>query len=116
MHAIRAPHAFDGESFRDAGATVLVEDGLIVGVETYGFQVPEHCLVTSHDGTLLPGLIEAHTHLVTDSGVAALDRVAGYSEEEIDDVAEAVAVRGGAQANPRPASAAEIAGLLRAIW
>jgi imidazolonepropionase-like amidohydrolase len=86
VHAIRAPHAYDGESFRDAGATVLVEDGLIVGVETYGFQVPEHCAVTSHDGTLLPGLVEAHTHLVTDSGVAALDRVAGYSDEEIDDV------------------------------
>ncbi len=86
MHAIRAPHAYDGESFRDAGATVLVEDGLIAGVETYGYQVPEHCPVTSHDGTLLPGLIEAHTHLVTDSGVAALDRVAGYSDEEIDEV------------------------------
>jgi imidazolonepropionase-like amidohydrolase len=86
VHAIRAPHAYDGESFRDAGATVLVEDGLIVGVEAYGYQVPEHCPVTNHDGTLLPGLIEAHTHLVTDSGVGALDRVAGYSDEEIDDV------------------------------
>jgi imidazolonepropionase-like amidohydrolase len=86
VHAIRAPHAYDGEAFRDAGATVLVEDGLIVGVEAYSYQVPEHCPVTSHDGTLLPGLIEAHTHLVTDSGVAALDRVAGYSDEEIDDV------------------------------
>jgi hypothetical protein len=42
VHAIRAPHAYDGESFPDAGATVLVEDGLIVGVETYGYQVPEH--------------------------------------------------------------------------
>jgi Amidohydrolase family len=42
--------------------------------------------VTSHDGTLLPGLIEAHTHLVTDSGVSALDRVAGYSDEQIDEV------------------------------
>jgi imidazolonepropionase-like amidohydrolase len=86
VHAIRAPHAYDGESFRDAGATVLVEDGLIVGVEAYSYQVPERCPVTSHDGTLLPGLIEAHTHLVTDSGVAALDRVAGYSDEQIDDV------------------------------
>jgi imidazolonepropionase-like amidohydrolase len=86
VHAIRAPYAYDGEAFRDAGATVLVEDGLIVGVEACSYQVPDHCPVSSHDGTLLPGLIEAHTHLVTDSGVAALDRVAGYSDEEIDDV------------------------------
>jgi imidazolonepropionase-like amidohydrolase len=86
VHAIRATHAYDGESFRNTGVTVLVEDGLIVGIESYGYQVPEQCPVTSHDGTLLPGLIDAHTHLVTDSGVAALGRVAGYSDEEIDEV------------------------------
>jgi imidazolonepropionase-like amidohydrolase len=42
--------------------------------------------VTGHEGTLLPGLIDAHTHLVADSGVSALDRVAGYSAEEIEEV------------------------------
>lgn len=86
MHAIRATHAYDGEAFRGAGATVLVDDGLIIGVEPYGFQTPDGCPVTSYSGTLLPGLIDAHTHLVTDSGVSALDRVAGYSEEQIDEV------------------------------
>jgi imidazolonepropionase-like amidohydrolase len=86
VHAIRAIHAFDGEAFRRGGVTVLIEDGLIIGVEPYGFQLPYGCPVTSHDGTLLPGLIEAHTHLVTDSGVSALDRVAGYSDEQIDEV------------------------------
>jgi imidazolonepropionase-like amidohydrolase len=86
VHAIRATHAYDGEAFRNAGATVLIEDGVIVGVEPYGFQVPDHCPVTSYDGTVLPGLIEAHTHLVTDSGVSALDRVAGYSDEQVDEV------------------------------
>jgi imidazolonepropionase-like amidohydrolase len=54
---------------------------VIIGVEPYGFQVPDHSAVTSYDGTLLPGLIDAHTHLVTDSGNSALDRVAGYSDE-----------------------------------
>lgn len=86
MHAVRARHAYDGESFLDAGATVLVKDGLIIGVESYGFQVSADCMVTGHEGTLLPGLIDAHVHLVADSGVSALDRVAGYSAEEIEDV------------------------------
>jgi imidazolonepropionase-like amidohydrolase len=86
MRAVRARHAYDGESFLAAGATVLVEGGSIVGVESYGFQVPGDCSVTGHEGTLLPGLIDAHTHLVADSGVSALDRVAGYSAEEIEEV------------------------------
>ena len=86
MRAIRARHAYDGESFLRAGATVLVEDGLIIGVEPYGFQVPGDCQVTGYEGTLLPGLIDAHVHLVADSGASALDRVAGYSAGEIEAV------------------------------
>jgi maleylacetate reductase len=40
----------------------------------------------------------------------------GVPEDELDEVAEATSVRGGALANPRRASAAEIAGLLREIY
>jgi maleylacetate reductase len=40
----------------------------------------------------------------------------GVPEEELEDVAEATAVRSGAKANPRPASPAEIAGLFRSIY
>ena len=40
----------------------------------------------------------------------------GVPEPELDEVAEAVVVRPGARANPRPATAAEVAGLLRSIW
>ena len=43
-------------------------------------------------------------------------RELGVPEEELDDVAAAAAQRAGAKANPRPASPAEIAGLLRGIW
>jgi imidazolonepropionase-like amidohydrolase len=86
VHAVRAPHSFDGEAFRTGGVTVLIEDGRIVGVESYEFAVPSDCPVTNLTGTLLPGLIDAHTHLVTDSGPGALDRVAGYSDDEIDRV------------------------------
>ena len=40
----------------------------------------------------------------------------GVPEDELDAVAEATAVRGGALANPRPATPAEIAELFRSIW
>ena len=37
-------------------------------------------------------------------------------EDELDQVAESTVQRAGAKANPRPASAAEVAGLFRSIW
>jgi alcohol dehydrogenase class IV len=40
----------------------------------------------------------------------------GVPEGELGDVAEAAAARGGSMANPRVASAADIAELLRSIW
>ena len=40
----------------------------------------------------------------------------GVPEDELDEVAEAVVLRPGARANPRRASAAEVAALLRSIW
>ena len=56
--------------------------------------------------------------------VEELARLAGFTRlrdlgvpaEELDEVADATAVRGGAQANPRPASPTEIAELLRSVW
>jgi maleylacetate reductase len=43
-------------------------------------------------------------------------RELGVPEDELDQVAEATVVRAGAKANPRPASAAEVAELFRLIW
>jgi alcohol dehydrogenase class IV len=40
----------------------------------------------------------------------------GIPEDELDEVAEATVVRAGAKANPRPASAAEVADLFRSIY
>jgi maleylacetate reductase len=40
----------------------------------------------------------------------------GVPEDELDEVAEATVQRGGAKANPRPASAGEVAELFRSIW
>ncbi len=86
MYAIRARCAFDGSRFLPGGATVVVGEGRIRGVELFCVDLRDGCEVESYDGTLLPGLIDMHAHLVTDSGPNALNRVAGYSEEELDAV------------------------------
>ena len=84
MFAIRADHTFDGEDFRAGGATVLVEDGRIVGVESAAYELPAECELVDHgNATVLPGLIDTHVHLVGDSGAMALERVPGNSPEQI---------------------------------
>ena len=78
---------FDGERFTNGGATVVIDDGRIAGVEPGLPDVPDGWRVIDHpDATVLPGLIDTHVHLVTDSGMGALDRVAGYSDDELDAV------------------------------
>jgi maleylacetate reductase len=59
-----------------------------------------------------PGRVE---ELARAAGFERL-RDLGVPEDELDGVADATAVRAGAKANPRAASPAEIAELLRGIW
>jgi len=87
VYAIRARACFDGERFVAGGATVLVDGGRILGVEPAAYDLPAGCPVRDYgDATVLPGLIDTHVHLVTDSGPMALHRVAGYTGEEIEAV------------------------------
>ena len=86
MHALRAPYAFDGTRFLPGGATVLHEGGRIVGVEPGRVTLPDSTEVTQHIGTVLPGLIDCHTHLVADATFGGLERAGSMSEEEIDAV------------------------------
>jgi len=88
MKALRAPVAFDGERFVDGGATVLVDGSAILGVERYGFEVPADVDVTTYEGTLLPGLIDAHVHLVADSTPGGLERTGEMADGEVDAVIE----------------------------
>jgi imidazolonepropionase-like amidohydrolase len=62
--ALRAGRAYDGARFLPDGATVVVEGERIVGVETAAFRTPDDVPVTDVDGTLLPGLVDCHVHLV----------------------------------------------------
>lgn len=86
MHALRASHAFDGTRFLPGGATVLIEGDRIVGVEPGRAEVPEGVEVVEHAGTVLPGLIDCHTHLVADATPGALERVAVMAPDAIDEV------------------------------
>src|SRR5919199_4624574 len=89
MLMIKAAGLFDGERFLPGPATVAVEDGTIAGVEHGWPEAPEQVEVLDlGDVTVLPGLVDTHVHLVGDSEWGALDRVAGYSREELSRVVE----------------------------
>jgi imidazolonepropionase-like amidohydrolase len=73
--AVRAVRAFDGR--RELPETVVtVEDGVIVSVESGPGPAQRQVDVDLGDCTLLPGLIDTHTHLVWDASAAPQDRVA----------------------------------------
>lgn len=84
MRAIRAAHAFDGTRFLSGGATVLLDGDRIVGVEPGRVDVPDRVEVTEYDGTVLPGLIDGHTHLVADATLGGLERAGAMRGEAID--------------------------------
>ena len=86
MFAVRAVHAFDGERFLPGGATVLVQGERILAVEPFDHVVPAGVAVEEHRGTLLPGLIDCHTHLVADCTVGGLERAGVMTGEEVDAV------------------------------
>jgi imidazolonepropionase-like amidohydrolase len=84
LQALRAPLVFDGHRFIPGGATVLVDADTIVGVEPYDYAVPVACTVTTYDGTLMPGLFDAHVHLVSDGELGSLERAGTQTDDEID--------------------------------
>ena len=87
--AIRADRVFDGQAAIPGGALVLCADGKIVGVEPAATPVPDGWPVAEYPGgTALPGMIDCHVHLCGDSRNGALDRLPGYSDEQLGQVIE----------------------------
>jgi imidazolonepropionase-like amidohydrolase len=88
--AVRAGRAFDGRAAVPGGALVLCAGSRIIGVEPSATRAPEGWPVADFpNATVLPGLIDCHVHLCGDSRNGALDRLAGYSDSELDQVIEA---------------------------
>jgi imidazolonepropionase-like amidohydrolase len=78
MLALRAGGLFDGSTAVPGLVQVLVDGGRIVAVDRSGAAPPGHAeLVDLPDATILPGLVDAHTHLVFDPH----EHPAGVAEE-----------------------------------
>ena len=88
MQALKAPHFFDGTRFRPEGVTLLVDGERIAGVEPLAYEVPDGVEVTAYDGTLLPGLIDAHVHLVAEGirpgAPGSLEAAGTVDDDELD--------------------------------
>jgi imidazolonepropionase-like amidohydrolase len=83
MRALRATQVYDGTAFLGAG-TVLVDGESIAGLERGHPDLPDNIEVTTHDGTVLPGLIDSHVHLVSDSSLGSLERAGTTSDADLD--------------------------------
>ena len=81
--AIRADHVFDGYRFHNGPVLVVVEDGRISAVDFNGAAWPQDMtLVDLGELTLMPGLVDAHSHLCWDPDGEAED-LAGDSYEAL---------------------------------
>ncbi len=88
--AVRASRAFDGVRFLPGGATVVIKGERIVGVEPADFALPDGVPVAEVSGTLLPGLVDCHVHLVASGAFpgapGSLEWAGGADVSAVDEV------------------------------
>ncbi|MFG1660103.1 amidohydrolase family protein [Micromonospora chersina] len=86
MLAIRGGAAFDGVSpVLVQRPLVLVDDGRIVDVRAGGVPPPGAEVIDLGGATLLPGLVDAHVHLVFDASADPVGAIERLSDEELLD-------------------------------
>ncbi|MCX5084617.1 amidohydrolase family protein [Streptomyces sp. NBC_00401] len=84
MLALRIARVFDGRAVVEGAGVVFVDGGRIVGVEPSWFGIPTGVEVLDRpSGTLLPGLVDAHVHLVGDGAPGALERPGALSQDDL---------------------------------
>lgn len=82
--AVRARRMFDGARRVDRPVMVLIEDGRISDVDLTGAAAPDHWRVIDlGDVTLLPGLIDAHSHLSFDPHGRVEDQMLSDSDDVV---------------------------------
>ncbi|MFF1398124.1 amidohydrolase family protein [Streptomyces sp. NPDC058287] len=84
MLALRIARVFDGRAVVEGAGIVFVDGGRIAGVEPAWFGIPAGVEVLDRpSGTLLPGLVDAHVHLVGDGEPGAWERVGELSQDDL---------------------------------
>jgi len=89
LQAIRAAHGFDGSRRLPGPVTVLLDGDRIVATYDGAADIPTDVAVRDYgDATVLPGLINSHTHLCGDGRSGALDRLPDYDDAGMTAVME----------------------------
>jgi imidazolonepropionase-like amidohydrolase len=82
--AVRGQRLFDGETLVDHPGLVLIQDGRVTGVDLSGAEPSVDLpVVDLGDVTLLPGLIDAHVHLVFDPPANIVEQMASEDDEMV---------------------------------